>query len=99
MSASRLPGLRAAPVVLALLVPSALITGCGDPQDKGPGPRPIGSIAPAAARAESAGTDAVPQRHRGKLPAAIEEPPGSDEDEGGGTPVAPHKPPPGGSTL
>ncbi len=72
-----------------------VLAGCGDPLDKGPGPRPVGSIAPAAARAESAGSDPVPQPHRGKIPAPIDDGRGESEDDSG---TAPHKPPPGGST-
>ena len=80
--------------VVAVAGSSGLLLGCGPSFDAAPAPKPAASIARAAIRAESAGSERVPQKHRGKLDTpAPSEPDGDDGDDdsplGGGPHVAP----------
>jgi hypothetical protein len=107
---SRSVGSLPAGFVLAFgFASSALVLGCGDLGKDAPAPKPVGSVLVAPPRAESAGSEAVPQSHLPSKRRAPTLPDGTDDDadsdgpgaapEDEGDPLTPPPvvaPPPGG---
>jgi hypothetical protein len=82
----------------------AAVLGCGDAGKDGPSPKPVGSMLPGAPRAESAGSEPVPQSHlpsKRRAPVPEDDDTGTAPDPGEGdddplTPPPAVAPPPGG---